>query len=1146
MAYKTNNPLSGNSEGNSQTNYKTNNININTMEIHETTDFDFNGFEPAKLTPNEQCEMSYYNTRYSDVFDSMITLEDLVYKIQVGDETFNRLTAEAKTLAHIIYYKGTKNIDTCNTFEKYYDKNVWSIEACKVRYDEIKLLLAGVNPNWFMGERRAVNVVSEPYILMFDLDVFPDLETREKKFCEIIKDSHVVLCYRTGKGLRLFVRVATDIEGYKQAYQDCVEALIVGTFGLEHDIRATDISRFCGIFHDPNVYVNFESHAFLPMKRFNFHCGKYGKKESNTTYKNFEPYTLDIEESDMSKIILELLSNEFIWIDKQGSGRNDLSFRLGLRCNHYGFDQNKAFNIFCEFLSTNTSSSTSKDISGYRKAFNNGYGTEYLKGHGQLAYKLKPKKEVVLPSKDPQFANVVAPKEPKKVVNTNTYNVYEILERTEEVKSELYTYFDNTDNGMLISPTGSGKTWIVIDYCLDSVKEMMTNEVIGITAPTIALTNQIADDMLKRANERGENPTIIRAVGKKESGGAYWYASFSKVSKEESREPFIFVGTPEQWKVLYNKYMQVDRESGRITLKKLFIDEIHTIAKHTEFREEGLSALSKLIDSGHSVIAMSATPTDSLKQLFTKHFEIKFSTLSKKRQRFEVSRRNKFNTETIKLDVAQSVANGRKAIIYIEHKGELTALKKQFTELGLTCTMVTGDNKIDDSAKAFLSSKQITTDILLCTSVIQDGFSIENCGQVDVFMKYHTRFGCGYEWTSLRQLSARIRDNKEITKVRFYAENRENIVDMKFFGWAEVSYFNYYLGIAKEYSLKASNEVKGKTRGLKTCSIEAQSLLNGDGTINKLLVANKARYEYVKNMNDGAFLSNVMDVMELDNCALTLVEDENYRSELDEQDRLNKLELRKVKDLSTQTILTTIKDTKDGVVEALYQKASKSKKMNSNVYGQDLGICIDLKETNISDDVFNAGDVKVIIERAEYVRNTYNPKTKQLFTEVEMSEVLHDNFSAVQWGAWQRENSHLLMTMGLKPSNKAKAVDRATDVSRATIIEMVAKMAEIDGKKLLMSDIVEALKLDYSIEGYIEYVGEELTSHMVGKLINTFFDCEKKKTKDKDRKDIKYWEIYGKKVGEGTIKEDYIDKREAELARFEQTLQNLIRTGRTC
>ena len=230
----------------------------------------------------------------------------------------------------------------------------------KTLADQTKIQMPGITTSALMDGlgKELRNVVRATYMAAVDIDDIP--ADRMQHIIELADaDAHVMLRYITvsGRGLRLLVRyspIDDDDVSVLELFEVMIRKIISyysRLLGVPADDKCVDITRMCGLAHDPTVYTNWDAEPFaldakdlkaLYTKKAT--QAKYAKRAAgrrrSTSQKmvSLAKGTPSIEEA--APHIKNLLEG---WGKRFESGmHNDYVYHFGLLCVRYDIDQKDA------------------------------------------------------------------------------------------------------------------------------------------------------------------------------------------------------------------------------------------------------------------------------------------------------------------------------------------------------------------------------------------------------------------------------------------------------------------------------------------------------------------------------------------------------------------------------------------------------------------------------------------------------------------------------------------------------------------------------------------------------------------------------------------------------------------------------------
>lgn len=333
----------------------------------------------------------------------------------------------------------------------------------------------------------------------------------------------------------------------------------------------------------------------------------------------------------------------------------------------------------------------------------------------------------------------------------------EVLKIKGHLTAELAKKLINRKQRLVLdSSTGSGKTTAFMDAFEEFVKE--NPPTIGtrptadeeydffiFAAPTIPLTEQIANKY---------NALCIK--GGLTSGGyrKFWDGIWEKINNEGVR---IFVTTFDKTAELMSFLETFVKESvghdGWIPKHSftLVIDEIHKFTDSYNYRYVAIDHLSKVSKMATSVIGLSGTPEDLLKDDFDALIKIDNGNKQSPCMDFRVFtyRTSKVVKEgyiekglvippkletdanladVMLIPVVKGLLKQTRVLLFLNNKERITRIAKMLKKDGIKVQIVTSDTKQSSTYTNIVKNNAIDDDVqvLLSTSVIGDGISIKN------------------------------------------------------------------------------------------------------------------------------------------------------------------------------------------------------------------------------------------------------------------------------------------------------------------------------------------------------------------------------------------------------------------------------------
>ena len=233
------------------------------------------------------------------------------------------------------------------------------VPISKALADNTKLMMPGITASTLMdGQGKQVaNILKPTYWLAVDIDKIPD-EKMQEVIAKADKDPYVMARYVTasGHGLRILARYkpfddpeVTAVELFDVVVRKAMDYFSI-LLGVPADEKCCDITRMCGLAHDPTAYFCWNSKPFelesKDIKRLYFKksmAEKYERRSSRRRKPSQKMVSLakhipTIDEAAASiEKLLETWGKAF-----EPSRHNDYVYNFGLTCLKYNIDQKEA------------------------------------------------------------------------------------------------------------------------------------------------------------------------------------------------------------------------------------------------------------------------------------------------------------------------------------------------------------------------------------------------------------------------------------------------------------------------------------------------------------------------------------------------------------------------------------------------------------------------------------------------------------------------------------------------------------------------------------------------------------------------------------------------------------------------------------
>lgn len=233
------------------------------------------------------------------------------------------------------------------------------VPISKALADNTKLMMPGITASALMdGQGKQVANIQKPtYWLAVDIDKIPD-EKMQEVIEKADKDPYVMARYVTasGHGLRILARYkpfddpeVTAVELFDVVVRKAMDYFSI-LLGVPADEKCCDITRMCGLAHDPTAYFCWNSKPFeldtKDIKRLYFKksmAEKYERRSSRRRKPSQKMVSLakhipTIDEAAPAiEKLLETWGKAF-----EPNRHNDYVYNFGLTCLKYNIDQKEA------------------------------------------------------------------------------------------------------------------------------------------------------------------------------------------------------------------------------------------------------------------------------------------------------------------------------------------------------------------------------------------------------------------------------------------------------------------------------------------------------------------------------------------------------------------------------------------------------------------------------------------------------------------------------------------------------------------------------------------------------------------------------------------------------------------------------------
>lgn len=351
-----------------------------------------------------------------------------------------------------------------------------------------------------------------------------------------------------------------------------------------------------------------------------------------------------------------------------------------------------------------------------------------------------------------------------------------------EAQSEFNSYFDKYEKIFIHSPTGSGKTRMITDYCVGELFTALEKEDAEYDLPKLDFPKQtliVFPNTITAVNvyEGLKRSTKIRADVKQHIALVTGEHPLELNDMMDYRSPWLTIAVVDQLPniIRYAKKVKlgmegdaadVDSMSGLFNM--VVADEIHKFESDTTFRSS-IAHISDFFESGVKLIMMTATPSEGILHWCDLINAYSIKAHVDKKQTYNVTLEQNFTDITIARDILSEVAKGKKVICRCGSLAMIDLLKNEIlNQRGETTIMtITADSKNEMACMRFAKSGDMVQEVILCTKVLEDGFSIRTEG--DFTIMYHCSSAEVMDPNAVKQMAARARKPSEVD-VKIYCQ----------------------------------------------------------------------------------------------------------------------------------------------------------------------------------------------------------------------------------------------------------------------------------------------------------------------------------------------------------------------------------------
>lgn len=264
------------------------------------------------------------------------------------------------------------------------------------------------------------------------------------------------------------------------------------------------------------------------------------------------------------------------------------------------------------------------------------------------------------------------------------------------------------------SPTGSRKT----SSFMQAFKELASHEnhYFIFSAPTIPLTEQVAESYGGFC-VKGDVKNLVREAVKKAASGER-----------------IFVATYDKTAELMQCLQRQDRQSKFTVV----VDEVHKFTEAYNYRFAAIDQLEQVAEIAQSLIGLSGTTTDMLKDNFealikidtgnTKSPCLDFRVFTYHTRNARTQENNAHLADVMLIPVIKALLKQTRVLVFLNNKERIERIARLLKKDGIAVQQITSDSKKSSTYTQIVKNSKVDDDVqvILSTSVIAEGVSIDN------------------------------------------------------------------------------------------------------------------------------------------------------------------------------------------------------------------------------------------------------------------------------------------------------------------------------------------------------------------------------------------------------------------------------------
>lgn len=306
---------------------------------------------------------------------------------------------------------------------------------------------------------------------------------------------------------------------------------------------------------------------------------------------------------------------------------------------------------------------------------------------------------------------------------------YALLETNEAIEKELIRVkghipvdiakelLQRKQKILVSSPTGSGKTTAFIN----AFKELSSKDFhfYIFSAPTIALSEQIAAEHQLPCITGGMQNLRYEVTNMAAAGSRVFVSTYDKTSELIS--------------LLENDLEIGNKLKAEYTI---VVDEIHKYTEAYNYRFVAIDNLERLSSLATSLIGLSGTVEDILKDKFDTLIEIdtgnkKSPCLDYRVFTYDTNENGVVtadNADVMLLPVVRGLLQQSRVLLFINNKERIKRIARLLKKEGITCQTVSSDDRKSATYTNIVESGEIEdgVQVVISTTVLADGISIKN------------------------------------------------------------------------------------------------------------------------------------------------------------------------------------------------------------------------------------------------------------------------------------------------------------------------------------------------------------------------------------------------------------------------------------